>query len=1128
MIERITAGVPVSAGDHNRLSDALDDALFALFGGKSPLLFLPLNGSPSFRESGMGGLLFTFGAGARRIITDPEHDQDALDLAAATLPLDAFGGFTYDHTRKHVTLDTDPSFFDFSLRIQKREVHLIPALGGDQDYWVRVFVSSLAGENHFYHEHRHELAAVDVVFEGHTAREFTWPAEWDKFDCIRFHNLDPDPVPLVVTMEGAPDFELELGRWACVTVRRLEATWERQGFCLWRSRDSDVERFGGTLPWNDRIGALAQPWVFLREADAANNVASAASMLRWLGYFSALDTPHEGVGAGEGLVGAFNRRTGLWFDLARLSNRATVEGLPSAADNSTKVWRLSTHGGSFILARYLASDPATPVVERHTADLDDLIAGGHASGLRIELPTDGAGAALFKLEGPAGVERAEFAPVSSMITGGIPVFIEADGSGATFIPNAVISRPNVQRLADGEAIDDLVLGVRFHSVSRYLPLVLEGSGGAPPPVWSYTVGQVRGWRWPDGTDANDHGFPIEASHAWDGRRLSVGAVMACQPFDGAHLPDGMLGALLLRSIVPGDDSLEWSQISAVAMFPGPGGVWFTPDKPRRIWSPILAGTHHPHTVDVFVAPDAGDWRALSTLEAPLSEVARLEPAPGSFNFSFSCSGIFATDSAVHLSTVTLSPTWWTTNLADIMAGNLLAGETRPVLGVPLMHHHYNAFAARLNALREVVPFTFLDAQWYGRPFRPSSSSGIYGGHIYPGGHLVTVTAGSEVEDRADDLSVPVLEFSIEFAHLADVASSPVFGVSNSSETGTHAAFDSANLWEDLFHWFKPDTQLANGDFALVTDQWGSVPPAGWAAGHSIPPISYGFRWYKTANPEAAPPVLRWLSVLDVEAVAAELGIPFVLERFGRPYRVKIWMPERAAVGARRQFGLARTQAMLVVDTSGDPEFVEWASFDAASHGVTRWAPYGTARLAKWHPYPAPAELATTDAEVVERMSALDQGMNRATSTSFVSILDPFAVRVGALPPFLFDLTDNPSHGDPSWDTWWHNGGPFTGEAPRIFVATSRNVSPTPAGWHEGESRLMALPVPASQWGAAEIETSAPPPGGPRWLPISDVAGILTPEDLATAAGIDAWGLRGGWQVGLWTVGCHPPGANLPP
>jgi len=274
-----------------------------------------------------------------------------------------------------------------------------------------------------------------------------------------------------------------------------------------------------------------------------------------------------------------------------------------------------------------------------------------------------------------------------------------------------------------------------------------------------------------------------------------------------------------------------------------------------------------------------------------------------------------------------------------------------------------------------------------------------------------------------------------------------------------------------------------------------------------------------ANAEAVVPSFRWVTVADVATQAASLGLPFHLTRLARGHKFLKVQPELlpGVNGGVGWGGLgSRTQIMLVTDSRAAPDFVYFA-------GTSSWfAPGGVVRVADWRPMPASPSFSMLP-EVREALGSLDQGVAR-TSDVPTDIL-PFDRRVRS--PFS-QFGSNATHQDPAWasENWWRNGS-FYSEAPRLhrFLVDTRT---SPTGWTKAGDKIGIFPVPACQWGAAEIQAHPAPSADAKWIDLSTLPSPAEPSDLAGVLEVDPWEDKGGFAVLVLDEGFKPTPPTPPP
>lgn len=271
--------------DMNRLLAEFDRRLTVAFsGGCSPLVptqglgthndlwvnevsgGIPnLLGTP-FKFTGGGTLAYWYGAEV------DDYDHAALQAIAA-----AATEVSRDETKhvSYVTADGDTAQLEGSL-----EAHRIN--DGGQDYWLAV-----GTEGSVRALRRHEYAVAELICEGLGA--LTVPAEWDRYECFRVHNLSGGN--LTVTVEThAGDEEIVVRPYGVRAFRRgpdyFDASWNY----FWKFRaQRDRPRFllGGGVPAEH--AGIGVP----EASQRANPLAQPNVILRWFAAFSLKLDPRE-------------------------------------------------------------------------------------------------------------------------------------------------------------------------------------------------------------------------------------------------------------------------------------------------------------------------------------------------------------------------------------------------------------------------------------------------------------------------------------------------------------------------------------------------------------------------------------------------------------------------------------------------------------------------------------------------------------------------------------------------------------------------------------------------------------------------------------------------------------------
>jgi hypothetical protein len=137
-------------------------------------------------------------------------------------------------------------------------------------------------------ERKYHYALAEIILEGVTA--LTFPAEWDKYNCFRVHNLNMTPA----TVSFAGGFTLELGPLECWTVRRDNVTtnYRKGGHYFFEFEPGDP-RFCWYLPVRDMGGNESNLFTGSGGAGGespsatmvANNLTNPMGLLDWVQYF---------------------------------------------------------------------------------------------------------------------------------------------------------------------------------------------------------------------------------------------------------------------------------------------------------------------------------------------------------------------------------------------------------------------------------------------------------------------------------------------------------------------------------------------------------------------------------------------------------------------------------------------------------------------------------------------------------------------------------------------------------------------------------------------------------------------------------------------------------------------------
>lgn len=1105
-VSYLTAPSPVGVVEANQVFAALDEALSVLFNGQSPLLYQT---HAEWKAAGLAGLLAVFGTQASRNLfpSTASYDQAAFDTAVSAATI-----LGQDDSLKQVELDMTADALSACLRIMKRTV--TPPTGPDEDYFVKVEFMT----GYYHHERRHDLAAVDVVFEGHAGRTFTWEEQWDKCRCLRFHNLDADTTPLVITMENTGD-TFSLGPWECIAVRLSEdeSEWVEEGFVFWRMRDEDFQRIGNSMPWNDRRRALAgetsgSVWF----ADGANNVASWALVCHLLDHYAIATTPGEVSEVGAGVADAFEPKTGFSFDLSDITrNAGTLKPFPDPTSSSTKLYQLGWHGGQMLVATKETAGATTLASGAPT--IAGLLAGDPATGLTLEIDPGGSSAHL-KLTDETGLDYADVVPIGTNLgASGHPFTVPADGVGYT-VPYLISGWDGINRLMEVD-FTETIAGIGTTVSNDYVRLDIENSNATYGDLLAWTsfggtIGDVQGWAFHDGTKNNAHGTFLSNSVKFDGRVVSVNTKLRIVPDGGAYIGEVAARRLaLLDASTPAFTTWDWYQAAPVQSWPPSGGPWLTPRFVRRSMPPVDPAfpVAHPNAQQYLGTPAGDDYTMRGSQsftrsrgikrQLPLNDVT----GEGLDSTSAELTGCYfqAEDSTQEIVEHFYESGWWVTNRVTAISGAAIGGEVRPVIAPVLCARHFNVIAQRINAILSVVPFSFFDAVYYGREFRPDySSGGIFGGHVYPIGFVCYSTGTAAT--RAADLGVTVRDFQTEHSYYGALSAIDVDIIDATGPGGVTSGrgfdvalgtpFDAWNM--DIPYWMRatPSPALARNESVVIAS---SSPGSGWVQGElvfsTVGPAVDWYAYYLPNDSAYAFPDFDYLTATDLKSVADGLGIPFRLVRLCSVWQLYGHTPDRQGIGVRYvpQFTPSnqwtRTEIRLV-PAFDLPSLVMFAGTEE------EWGGNGMVRVSDWAPFPGTQG---SDDPVIQQSNADPMHGFDRTGTGWTV----------EFPHGYYPATGSTSPG-------WRNSNQFEGEALHLTLEVFDETPVPPTGWDDATHRLGSYPVPATQWGATDIEAHPAPSCDPAWIRTSDLPSTFDASDLWSQQGSGAWNGQGGFAVHL--------------
>ena len=245
MVPYVSAGQSPTAVQLNALIAELDGLLHGLFGGKSWIIYERNAAEPEGRR-------FYFGDVAQRKILPPPVAAPVYDHGAFTSLADSYTVHAYDPDLDLAFTDQqqpDPAHpwpLDGSLEAHTR-LHQGPEDTEPRAYWL--CNQGLVDDQHFLLQGRERYRRLDVaeiVIEGWTGGEpFVWNSTWNKFHCLRFHNLDPRPLNVEL-----PGLAFSVPAFGIQALRRTYplGAWDKTYTYLWRAVSGD-SLLNSPLPW---------------------------------------------------------------------------------------------------------------------------------------------------------------------------------------------------------------------------------------------------------------------------------------------------------------------------------------------------------------------------------------------------------------------------------------------------------------------------------------------------------------------------------------------------------------------------------------------------------------------------------------------------------------------------------------------------------------------------------------------------------------------------------------------------------------------------------------------------------------------------------------------------------------
>lgn len=645
----VSAGSPIRASQLNALTAELDAVLGILLANKTPLIYglgdaiLPLGHVVAFGDSGDWKIIPLIAS----LFGLAEYDHTTYTTAAAALTV-----ASYDGTLMLANVEEDdPWPLAGSL-----EAHKVTYLG--DDYWLNQIKT---GPVQGYRERYLKLAVLDVILEGMTGN-LTWDAAWDKYHCIRFHNLDP--VPRTVTMPGSVDIELD--PFGIQAVRRTYPhanTYSTTYRYLWAAVSGDL------LFW---------------DGEPENNLGSIRLYHNILDNISSAFTSYGGT------------FTQVFFKPSVVWNGQSL--LPQAIAGTTELYKYYYHLGRIISWTDAAG---TPDPLDFTPTWASLAAG--TNGIKLNIGAQ-------QIEANTGATT----PVDAVGIGSnvLPVWPTTLPQSITFVPGVIrcigVDADTVTldaRYWDGSAFVDVSTSYSHTSLSDF-----AGSGDIDDTlnthatlVSSSTSEQLStptvswtsdGWRLVGyGTNAIAYTLGVVPDDD-DMGYCDITETGFLQHFGADVHNRGSGTGSLVYQVASRQQGRKLSPY-----------VGFTDifDAVYYEGHPDLSGTYGLADGIDYVesrgTPTQSAYYRDETIGTPADTlIARVYPLE---------------DSADEIAANAGDGTWYDTNRTRLLAGQTEVGDRQQIIRYPVLARHYNAVAQRLNAVMAIRPLTLDNVLYYG-------------------------------------------------------------------------------------------------------------------------------------------------------------------------------------------------------------------------------------------------------------------------------------------------------------------------------------------------------------------------------------------------------------------------------
>lgn len=644
-----------TAAQLDALVAELDAILTCLYAGKTPLLY----------ESGF--------------IATPNEFFFGDDAAWKIIPLVRASATLYDHTTFNDEADAlTVDNYDSALELANVELDGAWPLDGS----LEAHKVDFSGTTYFYNqkftsgkqgsrERYLRLDVADIVLEAVTGAALTWDSEFDRYHCLRFHNLDPNSV--TVTLPGSVD--VVIPAFGIKSVRRsypADNTWDQSYNYLWKPESGDL------LFWDGVPG---------------NPVGSVKELHRIIDAITSQDEE------GRCVV-----KPSVLYDGSAY--------LDQALDDAEPLYKYKFHVGPMVVVQ--SASGAVPSPTLVTPTWSSIVAG--TGGIKLNTTT-------FTLQADTGASTpVDVSGIGSTLAPVIPVTL----------PHTIDFTMGYVACLGAEEVTTTRSGTYYDGYSTPPGSVPINPTTVETDI-TYATQHTASWQIDTGTNPQDYTLADaklfedaaatelttkpSISLASDGWRLMAYGTLDW-PADIGILPNTLAGwdvgetsltfyfgqDLLARSGLATEDLFQIThrnygrKYSAYAGYESGGTTYYEGHPDLTGHYGLAGGIHYTQS---RVEPTAS---GIDRTESP--ECSTTVP-------TLTTQVTTANDTGERIAANYTDATWWHDNRTDLLAGVITPDDEQTLIRFPILALHYNHVAQRLNSIHWIVPFTIDSVVYYG-------------------------------------------------------------------------------------------------------------------------------------------------------------------------------------------------------------------------------------------------------------------------------------------------------------------------------------------------------------------------------------------------------------------------------